>query len=90
MNTKHGNRSLIAGGYGLHGTEKALPGSNAESDYPNGDQGSSLKHGGCWSLRDYMAQAMQCDLELHQTVRSTSGKGRRRGEQKSMWRPWPC
>lgn len=57
MNTKHGNRSLIARGYGLHGTAKAQPGRDAESEYPNRDQGSSLKHQGFWSLRDCMAQA---------------------------------
>lgn len=61
MNTKHGNRSLIAGGYGLHSTEKAQPGSDAESEYPNGEQGSSLKHRGFWSSRDCMAQ---CNVTL--------------------------
>lgn len=46
MNTKHGNCSLIAGGYGLHSTEKAQPGSDAESEYPDKDQRRSLKHWG--------------------------------------------
>lgn len=59
---KHGNYSLTAGGYRLHSREKAQPGSDAENEYPSGDQGSLLKH------------------------QSTTGKGRRKGEQKSMYR----
>lgn len=66
MNTKHGNHSLIAGGYGLHSAEKAQPGSDAESEYPNGDQGSSLKHKGFWSSRDCVAQ---CNMTLTFTRR---------------------
>lgn len=66
MNTKHGNRSLIAGGYRLHSTEKAQPGSDAKSKYPNGDQGSSLKHWGFWSSRDCV---VQCNVTLTFTRR---------------------
>lgn len=66
MNTKRGTHSLIVGGYGLHSTKKAQPGSDAENKYPNRDQGSSLKHQGFWSSRDCVAQ---CNVTLTFTRR---------------------
>lgn len=86
MNTNHGSRSLIAGGYGLHSTEEAQPGSDAESEYPNRDQGSSLKHWGFWSSRDCVAQ---CNVTLTFTRWCRALLGKAGEEQKSMWRSWP-